>query len=169
MYVGVVTCEDEYSLPLEWGLENVNTHHGRPAGVACSFQVREDLVSSDIFEIRNVLNEDPTGSEFADDPGVLEPEAASLVETALLASCSPAEVLAGETAADEIDWLEVVTADVPDVGESWDIRPPLSEDFVAEGVALHLPRSLEPRPFEAEVDAAYAREKAAVGQVPHAP
>jgi len=60
---------------------------------------------ADIFEVRNVLNEYPSGLEFADDAGIFDPEdgAVSGVESALLASGSSAEVLAGETAADEID------------------------------------------------------------------
>jgi hypothetical protein len=170
MYVGVVVTQvvrkNEDPLPFERRTESFKTHHGRPAGVACSFQVRDDPVSADISEIRNVLNENPAGLEFADDAGVFDPEdgAVSDVESSLLTSGSTAEVLAGETAADEIDGLEVVFADVSNVGESWDIGPPFGEDFVAELLDLDLPRGLEPRPFQAEVDPADACKQAAMGQ-----
>lgn len=168
VYVGVVVRlvvrENENALPFERRTEKFSTHHGRPAGVACSFQVREDLVSGDIFEVRNVLNEDPTGSEFSDDSCVFVPETAPPVESALLAPGSDAEVLAGEAAADEIDWLEVVLADAFDVEESWDTGPPFSEDFIAKGVDFYLKSSFEACPLQTEVDSAYAREKAAVGQ-----
>jgi hypothetical protein len=131
MYVGVVVTfvvrKDEDPLPFERRTESFKTHHGRPAGVACSFQVRADPVSADILEVRNVLNEYPSGLEFADDAGVFDPEDGSVadVESALLTSGSPAEVLAGEATADEIDWFEVAATDAFDVEESWDIGPPL--------------------------------------------
>jgi hypothetical protein len=131
--------EDENTFPFERRTEGFKTHHGRPAGVACSFQVTDDPISAFILEVRNVLNEDPTGSEFSDDAGVLKPETASLKESTFFASGCTAEVLAGETTADEVNWLEVVLANIFDVGESWDIGPPFGEDFIAKGVFLNLP------------------------------
>jgi hypothetical protein len=162
--VTVVVSEDENPFPFERRSESLKTHHGRPAGVACSFQVREDLVSAFILEVRNVLNEDPMGSEFSNDAGVFKPETASLKESALFASGCSAKVLAGEAAADEVNWLEVVLADVFNVGEFWDIGPPFGEDFIAKGVFLNLPHGLKPGPFQTEVNAANAREKAAMSQ-----
>lgn len=128
------------------------------------FQVREDDVCAVITEIRNVLNKNPIWSEFTDDSGELEPETGSVDESSFFVPSGNADVLAGEAAADEIDGLEVIDANFSDVGESWDIGPPLLENFVAEFVDLHLPSSLKPSPFQTEVDAAYAREKTAMGQ-----
>lgn len=170
MYVGVVVTfvvrKDENPFPFERRTESFKTHHGRPAGVACSFQVSDDPVSADILEIRNVLNEYPAGLEFADDAGVFDPEDGTVsdVESTLLASGSATEVLAGEAAADEIDWLEVAAADVSNVGESWDIGPPSGEDFVAELVDFNLPCGLEPSPFQAKINSTDACEQAAMGQ-----
>ena len=86
------------------------------------------------------------------------------MKSTFLSSGCDGDVLAGEAAADEIDWLEVVLADTFDVKESWDIRPSLFEDFIAEGIDLDLPRRLEPSPFQTKVDTADTREQAAVGQ-----
>ncbi len=98
-------------MSFERRLEGVTTHHARPAGVVCSFQVTEHDVSAVSFEVRNVLNKDPIWSDFSDDSGILEPESASFEESAFFPACSDAEVLAGEAAADEVDWGEVVFSD----------------------------------------------------------
>jgi hypothetical protein len=58
---------------------------------------------------------------------------------------------AGESAADKIDWGEIVSSDVSDIRESLNAGPMLLKDFVAEGVYLDLPSGFEPRPFQTEV------------------
>lgn len=57
--VGVVTTEDERPVAPVRRTEALSVHHLRPAGVADSFHVVDDLVSAVIAEPRNVLNENP--------------------------------------------------------------------------------------------------------------
>jgi hypothetical protein len=52
-----------------------STHHDRPSGVAASFQVREHPIAASAAERRNVLSDDPSGSELVDDAVHLGPEA----------------------------------------------------------------------------------------------
>lgn len=77
-------------------------HHERPAGVAERFQVREHPVSSESSEPRDVLSEDPIGSQFGHDPSHFVPQAGTLsVEAGALAG--NADVLAREASGDEIN------------------------------------------------------------------
>ena len=79
----------------------VSTHHERPSGVACRFQVGEDFVGSDSSEARYVLSKYPSGSEFSDESCVLGPEVPLVCLPALLPS--DRERLAGEAAADDVN------------------------------------------------------------------
>jgi hypothetical protein len=79
-----------------------STHHGRASGVARSFQVREHPVSAASSESSDILNENPTGSEFPDEPGELSPETRSLsLDTG--ASSRDGDVLTREAAGNDVD------------------------------------------------------------------
>jgi hypothetical protein len=69
--------------------------------------------------------------------------------------------LAGESAADEIDGLELARADVPHVLEPFGVGEPGGEDFEAEGVLLDLPERPHSCPLEAEVEPSDAGEQGA--------
>jgi hypothetical protein len=79
-----------------------STHHERPSGVAECFQRRQHVVSSASAQGRDVLSQDPTGPELADDPVHLPPEAGPL---ALKLGTAPGatDVLAGEAAANKLN------------------------------------------------------------------
>jgi hypothetical protein len=68
---------DPDSLPSVRGANVVSTHHERPSGVACFFQVLQDEVTASSSESTDVFNKNPTGSELSDESGVLEPESAA--------------------------------------------------------------------------------------------
>jgi len=80
-----------------------SAHHDRPDGVACRFQVSDNEVRAASSESRNVLSEHPTRHEFTDDAEHFTPQAASF--SSLDAETLPgnADVLAGESACDDID------------------------------------------------------------------
>lgn len=165
--VGVVTTEDEDAVPAVRGTDALSVHHLRPAGVACSFHVVDDPVSAVIAEATNVLNENPTRSELLDDAVVLEPKAAPLGgvvggSEAALPPCA-ADILARESAADDIDGGKVVFSDCSDIQEPLDLGPTRFAHLVAERVDLDSPNGADPRPFEAEVYSADAGEQRPVG------
>jgi hypothetical protein len=67
--------------------------------------------------------------------------------------------LAGKAAADELDRREVFRSDLADILESPRLGEVPGEDCPAVGVELDLPGDPHPRAFEAEVEAADAREE----------
>jgi hypothetical protein len=67
--------------------------------------------------------------------------------------------LAGEAAADEVDRREVFRADLADVLEAPRFGEVTGEDRPAVGVELDLPSDPHPGTFEAEIEAADAREE----------
>src|SRR5690606_9779780 len=86
----------------------------------------------------NVLHDDVAGSKLANDPGKLSPQAGTFASN----SCSLsgiANVLAGEASADEIDWREIVRADLSHVSESDGIRPVSCKDLRRIVIHLYLP------------------------------
>jgi hypothetical protein len=111
-------------------------------------------------EGRDVLHDDVAGSKLANDPGELAPKTRTgAVESGSFAG--GAEVLAGESAADEVDRREVLGADFPDVLVALRFGEVAGEDRSAVGVELDLPGDPHPGALEAEVEAADAREEAA--------
>src|SRR5258708_3708295 len=84
-------------------LDVVSTHHSRPPGVACFFQVAEQPVSSENAEARRVFNADDIGSTGCDKPIELMPEpGAGAVESSLVLSCGcSTDVLTREAACPE--------------------------------------------------------------------
>jgi len=69
-----------------------------------------------------------------------------------------AEVLAGESAANNVNGFEVVLADFPHVPVSADFGPVLFEDFGCIIIVLHLPDRRDASALESEVDTADTRE-----------
>lgn len=119
-----------------------STHHERPSGVACSFQVGEDDVSPATAESRDILSDDPTRSDFLDEPEHLFPESGTLAfDPGTLAGRR--DVLAGEAAADDIGmdpfFDQSSLGEGPHVLEERDGRPVLAED--ASGMGLGLAKS----------------------------
>ena len=72
------------------------------------------------------------------------------------------QVLAGESAADDVDGREVVPSDFPHVPVSLDFGPVFFEDFGCIWVAFALPDGFDFRPFEAKVNPANTREEGPV-------
>jgi hypothetical protein len=94
---------DPDPLPSVRGANVVSTHHERPSGVACFFQVLQDEVTASSSESTDVFNKNPTGSELSDESCVLEPESAAGAFLYTRTFASDGHVLAGEAAADEVD------------------------------------------------------------------
>jgi hypothetical protein len=116
-----------------------STHHERPRGVVCRFQVIEYPVCSESSETRNILSDDPIWSEFSNEPSEFVPETASFaVETGAAARLR--NVLAGKTAGDEIDGNSIgskaLRGERSDVRKDWRIRPMVREHAPAEVVGL---------------------------------
>jgi hypothetical protein len=86
----------------------------------------------------DVLHNHVAGSKLANDSEHLGPESAALsVDSDSLASNG--NILAGETACDDINGPEIVLsaiADIPEALRRWEV---LRKDFIAKLVNLHLP------------------------------
>ena len=108
---------------------------------------------------RNVLNDDPSRLPFVDHASELVPQARAASSKALARSCA-GHVLAREAAADEVNGSESCGANGSDIFMALDLRPVLREHLATERVDLDLPaHGAEPGPFEAEFQAADAREE----------
>jgi hypothetical protein len=145
-------------LPPVRGTNVVSTHHERPAGVACCFQVLDDFVSRESSDARDVLSNDPTGSELADESGEVRPEVA-LVRLRLLLSGN-GEGLTGEAPAYDIDSSgNRLSCERSHVSMNWHPRPVMREDFSREQLNFAKRNCLEATcPFEAETDTANTGE-----------
>ena len=108
----------------------------------------------------HVLHEDVAGSKLANESGELGPKTrAGAVDPGALAGGR--EVLAGEATAEDVDRGERPRPDLADVLQPARAGEVPREDAPAPRVELDLPGDLEPRPLEAEVEAADPREEAA--------
>lgn len=112
---------------------------------------------------QDILDEDKSRLQFADDAGVLVPEARPIaVETISSAVRRLRDVLAGKAAADSVNWGEVVAADFADIVVPLDVGPVLGENAAAERIDLHLPgRGEQAGALKAEFEASDAGEQRA--------
>jgi hypothetical protein len=145
--------DDPDAISPVWRSDRPSTHHHRPCVVTERLQVSENPVSASSSQSRDILNEDPRRTTLANEPRHFLPETGAC-------SSDPgtlpggANVLAGESAGDEIDSIgKSVGCEGPDVIEKSDVGPMLSEDFPTEGVDLALPHDGKACPLEAPVDA----------------
>jgi hypothetical protein len=70
-----------------------------------------------------------------------------------------ADVLARESAADEVNGFEVVVSNVSDIFVSPYVRPVLLKNLEAIWINLYLPRTFHPRTFKTKIEAADSREQ----------
>jgi hypothetical protein len=139
-----------------------STHHERPRGVVCRFQVIEYPVSSESSETRNILSDDPIWSEFSNEPSEFVPETTSFaVETGAAARLR--NVLAGEAAGDEIDGNSIgskaLRGERSDVIEDRNLGPVMGKDAPAEIVGLAERDGSHSGSFEPEAEAANSAEE----------
>ncbi len=141
-----------------WRSGRPSTHHERRAGVPEFFQRSENVVSASSAQSRDVLNEQPRGSEFSDDAPHLPPQAGSgCVDTAALARGG--DILTGETACDEIHSGNIVSVEFSHVGEPGHVGPMTGKDGSAEGIDFALSDDAHSGSLEAEVNSADAGEE----------
>jgi hypothetical protein len=108
---------------------------------------------------RNVLDNDPLRSELVDQARVLVPEAAASTSKAS-SRAGPADVLAWEPAADEINGSKACLAGGANVIESLGVGPVLGEDGAAVWIGLDLPDGSSAKgSLEAKIEAADAAEE----------
>ena len=98
---------DPHPLPSVLGTGMESTHHERPSGVACCFQVAENPIRAATAESRDVLSDDPTRFNLSNDPVHFRPETGPAAFDAR-ALAGATDVLARKAAADEIDRADAV-------------------------------------------------------------
>jgi hypothetical protein len=99
-----------------------------------------------------------SGSKLPNETGELKPKArASALDSGSFSGL--AEILAGESSADEVNGFEFRSGEFSDVSITLYSWPVLCESSSAPVVNLDLPAALEAGPFETEVDAAYPSEQ----------
>jgi hypothetical protein len=112
-------------------------------------KVTENGSHSSSKERCDVLHDDIAGSYFANDPSKLVPKTGPSTGEASTFS-SDADVLAWESAADEVDVVIALRRERPHVFMLRDFRPVLFEDCGCIRVNLHLPLARHARSFKAE-------------------
>jgi hypothetical protein len=115
-------------------------------------QVSEHSTEPSAPDRGDVLHEDVVGSKLPNDPSELGPKTRASVGESF-ASAGDTEALAGEAAADELDGGEIVGANVTYIDVSNSVRESRLKYGPAIGVELDLPRRLEARALEPEVEA----------------
>jgi hypothetical protein len=129
---------DEDAVPLVRGADGGRGYAVPLRVIPARGQLAENASKPTSKERCDVLHDDNARSKLANDPHVFEEEtAARTVETGT-ASCD-AEVLAGESSADDVDAREVGGSDGSDVLVSSGMGPVPFKDASAEGVNLDLP------------------------------
>ena len=112
-------------------------------------QLRPHLGQPSCSPVRDVLDDDETRAELADDPGEFVPEPAAFPSQPPPSSRN-GNIRARKTPADDVNGSEVCFSDGPDIFESLRIRPPLRKHAPTEPIDLDLPhdttnaRALEP-------------------------
>jgi hypothetical protein len=129
---------NEEAVPL---VRRSNVGGGDDAGldaIAKPCEVADNSVQPARNERRNVFDDDEDGPHFADDARELAPEAGSLaVDPGPLAG--GADVLAGESPADDVNASKVCFSDRADIVVSPGLGPMRREHAAAKGIALDLP------------------------------
>jgi hypothetical protein len=150
------------------GADVSSTHHERPAGVARRLQVAEDDICAATAQSRHVLDEHPAWAELADNAGELPPESAAVSGVDARAFAGDRDVLAGESAGDEVNGLEGAGACESHVPAAGDVGPVSGDDVFTVGLPLDLPAHREAGALEAEAHAADARKEVAAchGAIP---
>ena len=121
-------------------------------------QVSENSVESSASEGGDVLHDDVAGSKLANEPREVPPKTRAFsVDPRSLSRA--ADVLAGETSAEDIDWPNSVGAQFSHIGVAGHSGPMLGEDTTTESVALGLPHDSHACAFETEVESSDAAEQ----------
>jgi len=87
-------------------IDGASWYIGRPAGVAFRLQVSTHTVERHADDTRHILTQDPTGPKVSDDSKHLRPEVTVIRRASSLSGKT--ERLAGETTADEVNFLDTI-------------------------------------------------------------
>jgi hypothetical protein len=125
-------------------------------------QVSENGVSPPNKESCDVLHEDVTGSNLANEPSKLKPQTGALTSQSG-AESSLGDVLTGEASTEDVNGRDLRRRDGADVSVLGDVRPVLREDFDRVFVTFHLPADAHSCALQAQLEAANAAEERANG------
>jgi hypothetical protein len=118
----------------------------------------EHLVQSASAKGDDVLDDDPRRPTLFDEPAVFAPQAgAGTVEPC--AFTGDADVLAGESPANNVNWPDIVGVQVTHIAEAGHVRPVLAEHGSAIGVDLAERDCSHPGSLESEREAADSAEE----------
>jgi hypothetical protein len=161
--VGVPHCvsplrDDPDPLAAVRGTEIVSTHHARPAGVACRFQVAKHDICAASTQRRHVLCDDPSWSQCPDEPRVFSPQSASFPCFNPRPLPRTGDVLTGKPANDGVNasppLLRQVIADQSNVTPPPHGRPMPLQDAPAVGIDLDLAHARPAGTLKPQIEAA---------------
>ena len=140
------------------GTDGTSRNNKRPAGVAECFQVRKHIIEAHADVPSNVLSNDPSWPEFRDKAPILRPEVAVVFRAPALPGCG--ERLAWITAANNVNWSNVVASQFAHVAVDRCARPMLRQNAAREFLDLAEGDSFKSaRAFKAKAEAADAAEQ----------
>jgi len=144
------------------GVDGCSRNNKRPPGVAIGLQISEHLVEPQGDVTSNVLSNDPSGSDFANNSAHFRPEVARVLRASLLAGVR--ERLAGVASADDINWANAVGSkpscrEASHVVVAGNVGPVLGEDGTTERLDLTERDGSHSGALESEREAADAAEK----------
>jgi len=103
----------------------------------------------------HVFQHNASGSQFANHANGLEEQPGAL-PVKPCPSSGEGNILAGKSAADDIDWFKVMSSTLQDIALPMHVRPMFRQHLVSEIVNFDLPPAIHPSPLKAEVKPANA-------------
>ena len=136
--LAVAVGHNEHPPPAVWRSDVCGRKRDGTGTIAQRVELVADRVDPSPLPRRDVFDNDESRPELADDPQVLEPEAATLSgEAGTLAG--GADVLAGEAAADKVNSTKNASTNCSDISEPLRVGPVPREHPAAPLVDLDLP------------------------------
>jgi hypothetical protein len=144
------------------GVDGCSRNNKRPPGVAIGLQISEHLVEPQGDVTSNVLSNDPSGSDFANNSAHFRPEVTRVLRASLLAGVR--ERLAGVAATDDIDGADAIGSkascgEASHVLVTGHVGPVLAEDGTTERLDLTEGNGAHSCALEPEREAADAAEQ----------
>jgi len=147
---------NEQPLPCVWGTQGARRYN-RPFRIVPELgKLPENDCHPPSKERCDVLNEDVPGTKLANEAGELSPSKAASLSVKPGSRASIADVSTHKSAGDEVNWGEVVCAGISNVSKPGNIGPLVGKNLGGIVVNFHLPRARHARPFQSEIDTAYA-------------
>jgi hypothetical protein len=128
------------------GIEGTSRNSKRLRPIAELLQLKKHLVENRADDARHIFTKDPSGPECRESNAHFRPEMTVIARASALSG--ERKWLAGESAANKVNWLQVAPSHGSDIAVSSNVRPIVLKGSVAGFIVLHLPFDGEAGPLQ---------------------